>query len=89
MLIDKLGMPVAAQKNAEIIKPGDDTLQFYAVDQEDCKRHLVFTDKIEKCVLEILWPPDPIFKILLCSGAVPGAYCSLKDFWCRSAAVAS
>ena len=56
MLIDKLGMPVAAQKNTEIIKPGDDPLQFYAVDQEDCKRHLVFTDKIEKCVLEILWP---------------------------------
>ena len=56
MLIDKLGMPIAAQQNAEIIKPGDDTLQFHAVDQEDCKRHLVFTDKIEKCVLEILWP---------------------------------
>src|SRR5580704_18069830 len=56
MLINELGMPVAAQQYAKIIEPGDDTLQFDAVDQEDRERNLVLTDKIEKCILEILWP---------------------------------
>ena len=56
VLIDKLGMPVAAQQDAEIIEPGYDTLQLDAVDQEDRERNLVLTDKIEKSVLEILWP---------------------------------
>jgi hypothetical protein len=79
VLINELGMPVAAQQYAEIVEPGDDTLQFDPVDQEDRERNLVLTDKIEKSVLEILWPlrshmPLPYFVL----GAVASAYCSLR-----------
>src|SRR5580693_3090696 len=56
VLINELGMPVAAQQYAKIVEPGDDPLQFDAVDQEDRERNLVLTDKIEKSVLQILWP---------------------------------
>ena len=56
VLINELGMPVAAQQYAEIVEPCDDTLQFDAIDQEDRERNLVLTDKIEKSVLQILWP---------------------------------
>jgi hypothetical protein len=91
MLINELGMPVATQQYAEIIEPGDDTLQFDAVDQEDRERNFVLADKIEKSVLEILWPANALIarlgKTFLPShipvsyfvfGAVPGAYCSLR-----------
>src|SRR5580692_11840239 len=47
MLINELGMPVAAQQYAEIVEPCDDTLQFDAVDQEDRERNIVLTYKIE------------------------------------------
>jgi hypothetical protein len=56
VLIDKLGMPIATEQNAEIVEPSDDTLQFDPVNQKDCQRYLIFADKIEKSVLEILWP---------------------------------
>jgi hypothetical protein len=79
VLINELGMPVAAQQYAEIVEPGDDTLQFDAIDQEDRDRNFVFTDKIEKSVLEILWPLRshvPVSYFVL--GAVASANCSLK-----------
>jgi hypothetical protein len=74
MLINELGMPVAAQQYAKIVEPGDDTLKFDAVDQEDCEWNLVLTDKIEKSVLQILWPLRshvPVSYFVF--GAVPSA----------------
>ena len=53
-------MPVAAQQYAEIVEPSDDTLQFDAVDQENREWNLVFTDKIEKSVLQVLGRSAPI-----------------------------
>lgn len=49
-------MPVTAKKHTEIIEPGDDTLQLYPIDQEDREWNLVLADKIEKRVLQVLWP---------------------------------
>src|SRR6202022_3681645 len=74
-----LGMPVAAQQYAEIVEPGYDTLKFDTVDQEDREWNLVLTDKIEKSVLQILWPLRshvPVSYFFF--GAFPSAYCSLK-----------
>jgi hypothetical protein len=85
VLVNELGMPVAAQQYAEIVEPGDDTLQFDAVDQEDRERNLVLTDKIEKSVLKILWPLRshvPVSYFVL--GAVAGALL-IKSHWCRLA----
>jgi len=47
-------MPIAAQENAEIIKPGDDPLQFNTVDEEDCQRCFLFSYMIEEGVLKTL-----------------------------------
>jgi hypothetical protein len=52
MFIDELRMPVAAQQNAEIIEPGYDSLQLDSVYQKDCQRRFLFSDVIEKLVLE-------------------------------------
>ena len=47
-------MRVAPQQHAEIIKPGDDPLQLYAVDEKDSNRGFVFPDVVKKDVLDIL-----------------------------------
>ena len=84
MLINELGMPVATQQYAEIIEPGDDTLQFDAVDQEDRERNLVLADKIEKSVLEILWPlPLPYPGILFCFWRRARRILLIKNHWSR------
>jgi hypothetical protein len=36
MFIDQLRLTITAQQHAKIIKPGNHTLQLYAVNQEDC-----------------------------------------------------
>eukprot|EP01012_Entosiphon_sulcatum_P012985 TRINITY_DN18264_c0_g1_i1.p2 TRINITY_DN18264_c0_g1~~TRINITY_DN18264_c0_g1_i1.p2 ORF type:complete len:107 (-),score=14.74 TRINITY_DN18264_c0_g1_i1:85-405(-) len=54
VLVDELRMAVAAQQHAEIIEPGDDSLQLHAIDQKDGERRLVLADVIEKGVLEVL-----------------------------------
>ncbi len=51
MLVDKLRMAVTPKKNAKIVKPSDDSLQLYAIDEKDRKRRLVFSNVIEKGVL--------------------------------------
>jgi len=56
VLIDELRMPVAAQKHTEIVKPGDDTLQLNSIDEENCERNLILSDKVKKSVLKVLWP---------------------------------
>ena len=51
MLVDKLRVPVAPEKNAKIVKPSHDPLQLNAIDEKDRKRSLVFPNMIEKGVL--------------------------------------
>src|SRR6202000_262053 len=53
-LVNELRVRVAAQQHAEIIEPGDDPLQLYAIDQKHRHRRLIFADVIEKDVLNIL-----------------------------------
>jgi len=47
-------MPITAQQYAEIIKPGYHTLKLNAVHEKDCERRLIFSDGVEKRILEIL-----------------------------------
>jgi hypothetical protein len=84
MLIDELGVTVAPKQHTKIIKPGNDALEFDPVHKKDGERHLVFTDKIEKCILKILWPvcthrSEPFFVL----GAKTRAYRSAKNQPCR------
>jgi hypothetical protein len=57
-------MPVASQKNAEIIEPCDDALQLHPVHQKYRERDLRFADVVEECVLQIL-------RSFGCHGRVP------------------
>ena len=54
VLIDELGMPVAAQQYAEIVEPGDNALELDAVDQEYRYWRLVFANIVKEYVLEVL-----------------------------------
>ena len=54
MFVDKLGLSITTQQHTEIVKPGDDTLKFDAVDQKDCHRNFGFADVIKECVLKVL-----------------------------------
>ena len=52
MFINKLRMPITAQQNAKIVEPGDDALQFYAIDQKYRQRRFGFAHMIEKGILQ-------------------------------------
>jgi hypothetical protein len=88
MLVDKLGLPVTPQEHAEIVEPGNDTLKFHPVDQEDRYRNLCLADVIEKSILQILFVGSHDYRRLLFStraytplGAAPGAWGEYaKDF---------
>src|ERR1700750_2307634 len=54
MLVDELRMTVAAQQHREVVEPGDDPLQFDAVDQEDRDRRLVLAQMVQEDILNIL-----------------------------------
>jgi hypothetical protein len=54
VLIDELRVPVTTQQHAEIIEPGNETLQFYSVDKKNRDRRLGLSDVIEERVLEVL-----------------------------------
>jgi hypothetical protein len=54
VLVNKLGMPVSPQQQTEIIEPGDNSLELDAIDEENGERDFVFSDKIQKCILQIL-----------------------------------
>src|SRR5262249_9264176 len=54
VFVDQLRVPVATQKDAEIIEPGHDALQLNPVDQEDRERSFVLSDMVQEGVLEIL-----------------------------------
>jgi len=47
-------MPVATQKDAKIIEPGHNPLEFDSVHEEDRERDLVLAYKVEERVLQIL-----------------------------------
>ena len=56
MFVDQLRLPVAAQQDAEIVKPGYHSLQFDAAYQKNSHWHFLFSDVVEKGVLKILGP---------------------------------
>jgi hypothetical protein len=47
-------MPIAAQQDTEIVKPGNHALQLHPVHQKDRERDFCFADVIEEGVLQIL-----------------------------------
>ena len=51
MLVDKLRMPIAPQKHAEIIEPSDDALQFHSIDKENRKGSFILANVIEEGIL--------------------------------------
>jgi hypothetical protein len=54
VFVDELRMPVAPQQQAEIVEPGDDSLELDAVDEEDRERDFILPDEIQKRILQIL-----------------------------------
>ena len=55
VLVNKLALPIAAQQDTEVIKPGDDPLQLHAVDQENGHWNLCLSDMVQECVLKVLF----------------------------------
>ncbi len=55
VLVDKLGLTVTAQQNAEIVEPCDDALQLHTVDQKDRYGDLGFAHMVKECVLQVLF----------------------------------
>jgi len=51
VLIDELRVTVAAQQDAEVVKPRHDALQLHAVDQKDRERRLVPAHMVQEGVL--------------------------------------
>src|SRR5207248_8869684 len=54
MFVDELRMPVAAQKNAEIVEPGDVSLQLHSIDQKNRDGRFALAHGIQERVLQIL-----------------------------------
>jgi hypothetical protein len=54
VLVNQLRMAIPAQKDAEIIEPGNDSLKFDAIDKEYRQRNFLLPDVVEKRVLKIL-----------------------------------
>jgi hypothetical protein len=54
VFIDQLGMGVAAQQHTEIVKPGDNPLQFDAIYEKYGYRQLVLADVIKEYILYVL-----------------------------------
>jgi hypothetical protein len=54
MLVDKLRMTVAPEQQAEIVEPGNNSLQLYSVDQKNRQWRFGFTNVIKEGVLQIL-----------------------------------
>src|SRR5260370_1308158 len=51
VLVDKLRMTVAPQQQAEIVEPGDYSLQLHSIDQKDRQWRLGFANVIKEGVL--------------------------------------
>jgi hypothetical protein len=74
VLIDKLGMPIATQKDAKIIEPSHNALQLDAVHEEDRERDLVLAYKVQERVLQILGAfSSHVFSLSVHPGLSPGS----------------
>ncbi len=47
-------MSVSTQEDAKIVKPCDDTLKFYTIDQKNGQWDLIFPYKVQERVLQVL-----------------------------------
>lgn len=54
MLINQLRLAIAAQQNAEIIKPCNHALQLDPVDQENCDRYFGLAYVVQERILKVL-----------------------------------
>jgi hypothetical protein len=54
VLVHELRVTVTTQQYTEIVKPRDDSLQFYSVHKKDSERSFVFSYVVEKRVLKAL-----------------------------------
>jgi hypothetical protein len=54
VLVDKLGLRIAPQQQAEVVKPGDNALKFDAVNEKYRHGHLLFANMVEEGVLQVL-----------------------------------
>jgi hypothetical protein len=54
VLVDELGMAVAAQQNTEIVESCDHALKLHTVHQEDCQWNLVLPHVVQERILKIL-----------------------------------
>ena len=54
MLVDKLRHAISAQQHTEIVKPGDDSLQFDAVHQKHGNWNFLLPHMVEESILEVL-----------------------------------
>jgi hypothetical protein len=53
VLVDKLRVAIAPQKHTKIIEPADNPLKLDAVHQENGEGNFIFTDEIEKSILQV------------------------------------
>jgi hypothetical protein len=51
MLVDKLRVTVAPEQQAEIVEPGDNSLQLHSIDQKDRQWRFGFANVIKEGVL--------------------------------------
>jgi hypothetical protein len=54
VFVNQLGVTIPAQKDAEIVEPSDDALQFHAIHEEYRQGYFLLPDIIQKSVLKIL-----------------------------------
>jgi hypothetical protein len=54
VLINQLRLGIAPKQQAEIVKPGDNTLKFNAIHQEDCDWYLLLANVVEEGILKVL-----------------------------------
>jgi hypothetical protein len=54
MLVHELGMPIPAQQNGKIVKPGNDALELDTVHKEHRYRRFAFPHVVQEDVLNIL-----------------------------------
>jgi hypothetical protein len=55
MLVHKLRVPVPPEQYAEIVEPGDHSLEVDPVDEEDGDGNLGLADMVEKGILQLLF----------------------------------
>jgi hypothetical protein len=54
VFVNQLGMTIPAQKDAEVVEPGNDTLKLHPVHEKDRQGDFLLPDVVQKGVLKIL-----------------------------------